>query len=81
MTVTSDRKNIVQKDAMKAYKFRGIESLQFVFDIIVNKRLYCGSVAQLNDVREANTQMGLAPGRERELIEFSSETYKKLNNL
>jgi hypothetical protein len=63
---------------MKAYKFRTVENLHFVFDILFKKRLYCCLINQLNDFREAHTMMGLAPGREIELINFAIEALEEV---
>jgi hypothetical protein len=37
---------------MLAYKFRSIEQLHYVFDIILNNRLYCADWRKLNDPAE-----------------------------
>ena len=37
---------------MKAYKFRSSEQMGFIFDILLNKRLYCSSWKDLNDPME-----------------------------
>ncbi len=37
---------------MKVYKFRSTEQMAFIFDILLNKRLYCSSWKDLNDPME-----------------------------
>ncbi len=70
---------------MKAYKFRSVENFHFILDIILNRRLYCSTVEQLNDFREANAQMGnqMAGTQQemRELLEFSEKAMKEVNCL
>ncbi len=34
---------------MKVYKFRSSEQISFIFDILLNKRLYCADWKNLND--------------------------------
>lgn len=37
---------------MKVYKFRSTEQISFIFDILMNKRLYCADWKNLNDPME-----------------------------
>jgi hypothetical protein len=39
------------------YKFKSLNNIEQVFDIIINQRLYCGLINDLNDVREASMEM------------------------
>jgi len=66
---------------MRAYKFRTVENLHFVIDIIFNKRLFCCYSNQLNDIREADVRVGKDQGREVEIFEFGNEVTKRLREL
>ena len=66
---------------MKVYKFRTIENLHFIIDIIFNKRLYCCPSKQLNDIREADVRVGNDQGREAEIIDFGNEVSKQIREL
>lgn len=66
---------------MKAYKFRAVENLHFVIDILFNKRLYCCRSEVLNDIREAAVRVGNDKGREIEIIEYGEEVAKQLKQL
>ena len=66
---------------MRAYKFRTVENLHFVIDIVFNKRLYCCRSEQLNDIREADVRVGNDQGRVHEIIEFGDEVTKRLREL
>lgn len=37
---------------MKAYKFRSSQQIEFIFDILINRRLYCADWKKLNDPME-----------------------------
>ena len=63
---------------MKAFKFRTVENLHFVIDIIFNKRLYCCKTELLNDIREADVRVGNDRGREIKIIEFGKEVTKQI---
>lgn len=43
--------------AIKLYKFRPLESLPFLFDILINQRLYCSPYSLLNDPFEGQFQI------------------------
>ena len=66
---------------MKAYKFRTIENLHLIVDIIVNRRLYCCRSDQLNDIREADVRVGNDEGRVHEIIEFGDQVMKRIREL
>jgi hypothetical protein len=66
---------------MKAYKFRAVENLDFVIDILFNKRLYCCRAEVLNDIREADVRVGNDKGREIEIIKYGEEVGKQLKEL
>jgi len=67
---------------MKAYKFRSVENLHFVVDILFNKRLYCPRADQLNDIREGNhLRVGNDQGRELQVIEYGDAVSRQLNGL
>jgi len=66
---------------MMAYKFRTVENLHFVIDIIFNKRLYCCPSKQLNDIREGDVRVGNDQGRETEIIEFGDEVTKQIREM
>lgn len=66
---------------MKAYKFRAVEDLHFVIDILFNKRLYCCRTEVLNDIREADVRVGNDKGRETEIIKYGEEVGKQLKEL
>jgi len=66
---------------MKAYKFRTVENLHFIIDIIFNKRLYCCPSQQLNDIREADVRVGNDQGREIEIIEFGNDVSEQIREL
>lgn len=66
---------------MKAYKFRAVENLHFVVDILFNKRLYCCRAEQLNDIREADLRVGNDRGREIEIIEYGKAVNNQLKEL
>lgn len=63
---------------MKAFKFRTVENLHFVIDIIFNKRLFCCKTEALNDIREADVRVGNDDGRELEIIEFGKKITREL---
>jgi hypothetical protein len=58
---------------MKTYKFRSVENLEFVIDILLNNRLYCSDVQSLNDIREADVRIGKDQGRVKEVIDFGNQ--------
>jgi hypothetical protein len=66
---------------MKAYKFRSVDNLHFVVDILFNKRLYCGRADQLNDIREGDIRVGNDRGRELEAIEYGIAVSRHLKDL
>lgn len=66
---------------MKAYKFRTVENLHFVIDILFNKRLYCCRSEVLNDIREADVRVGNDKGGEIEIIKYGEEVSKHLKAL
>jgi len=66
---------------MKLYKFKTIENLHFVIDIVFNKRLFCCKSELLNDIREADVRVGRDQGREKETIDFGDEVARQLRNL
>ena len=37
---------------MKLYKFRSLDNIEFVLDILLNERLYCAPYSDLNDPLE-----------------------------
>lgn len=43
---------------MRAFKFRAVENLHFVLDILIHERLYCAPMSVLNDIREGDLRMG-----------------------
>jgi hypothetical protein len=43
---------------MKAYKFRSVDDLDRVMDILINRRRWCADVRSLNDIREADIRVG-----------------------
>lgn len=47
----------MSEDCLKLYKFKSLNNIEQVLDIIINKRLYCSLVSDLNDVREASMEM------------------------
>jgi hypothetical protein len=63
---------------MKAFKFRTVENLHFVIDIIFKKRLFCCKTEVLNDIREADVRVGNDRGREIEIMEFGEKITKEL---
>ncbi len=65
---------------MKAYKFRSVEDLERVRDILINRRLYCGDVRNLNDIREADIRVGHDRGREAELFEFGFSVTRAISD-
>jgi len=66
---------------MKVYKFRTVENLHFIIDIVFNRRLYCCQSDQLNDIREADIRVGNDEGRVHEIIEFGDQVTKRLREL
>ena len=66
---------------MKAYKFRAVENLHFVIDILFNKRLYCCLAEVLNDIREADVRIGNDKGREIEIIKYGEEVGNQLKDI
>jgi hypothetical protein len=66
---------------MKAFKYRTVENLHFVFDIIFNRRLYCCTTECLNDIREADVRVGNDRGRETEILEFGLAVTRELHEL
>lgn len=64
---------------MKAYKFRAVENFNFVIDILINKRLYCGNARSLNDIMEGDVRVGNDRGREVEVLETGLEIGRELN--
>jgi len=55
---------------MKAYKFRTVENLEFVIDILINKRLFCCEARSLNDIREGDIRVGNDQGKALAVLEF-----------
>jgi hypothetical protein len=55
---------------MRAYKFRSVDDLDRVMDILSNRRLWCADVRSLNDIREADIRVGNDHGREVQLFDF-----------
>ncbi|HKH43902.1 MAG TPA: DUF2971 domain-containing protein [Thermoanaerobaculia bacterium] len=55
---------------MKAYKFRTVENLEFVIDILINKRLFCCEARSLNDIREGDIRVGNDEGNALAVVEF-----------
>ncbi len=66
---------------MKAYKFRSVDNLHFVVDILFNKRLYCGRADQLNDIREGDIRVGDDRGREVPVIDYGEAVSGHLKEL
>jgi len=66
---------------MLAYKFRTVERLDFLIDIVFNKRLYCCRSNLLNDIREADVRVGNDPGREHQVIDFGKQVTKRIREL
>ncbi len=66
---------------MKAYKFRAVENLHFVIDILFNKRLYCCRAEVLSDIREADVRVGNDEGRETKIFNYGQEVTKQLKEL
>jgi hypothetical protein len=66
---------------MKAYKFRSVENLHFIIDIIFNKRLYCCPSQQLNDIRETDVRVGTDHSREIEIIDFGNIVTQQIREL
>lgn len=65
---------------MKAYKFRTVDNLHFVIDIIFNKRLFCCKTELLNDIREADVRVGNDKGKEIEIIKFGKEVTNQIKD-
>lgn len=65
---------------MKAYKFRSVEDLNRVTDILINRRLWCAEVRSLNDIREADIRVGNDRGREVQLFEFGLNVSKAISD-
>lgn len=56
---------------MRAYKFRSAAQIEFAFDILLNRRLYCADWQHLNDPMEglyAYTQRANAPDAQQRVI-------------
>lgn len=66
---------------MKAYKFRSVDSLHFVVDILFNKRLYCCRADRLNDIREGDLRVVNDRGRELQVIEYGDAVSRQLKEL
>jgi len=66
---------------MKTYKFRSVDNLHLVVDILFNKRLYCCRADQLNDIREGDLRVGNDRGRELQVIEYGNAVSKQLKEL
>lgn len=66
--------------AMKAYKFRAVEDLNRVTDILINRRLWCAEVRSLNDIREADIRVGNDRGQEVQLFEFGLKVSKAISD-
>jgi hypothetical protein len=66
---------------MKTYKFRAVDNLHFVVDILFNKRLYCGLANKLNDIREGDIRVGNDRGRELQVIEYGDMVTMHLKEL
>jgi hypothetical protein len=66
---------------MLAYKFRTVEKLDFLVDIVFNKRLYCCRSNLLNDIREADVRVGNDRGREHQVIDFGEQVTKRIREL
>jgi hypothetical protein len=66
---------------MKAYKFRSVDNLHLVVDILFNKRLYCCRADQLNDIREGDLRMGNDRGRELLVIEYGDAVASHIKEL
>ncbi len=64
---------------MKVYKFRSVENLDRVTDILVNRRLWCADARSLNDIREADIRVGNDRGREVPLFEFGLSVSKAIS--
>lgn len=47
----------MSEDCLKLYKFKSLNNIEQVLDVIINKRLYCSLISDLNDVREASMEM------------------------
>ncbi len=68
--------------AMKAYKFRSAQQLNFVMDILVRKRLYCCHSDVLNDIREGDLlRSGTDAGRGNEVSDYGLEVGKEMKSL
>lgn len=63
---------------MKAYKFRTVENLHFVIDILFNKRLYCCRPEVLNDIREGDVRVGNDKGLEVEIMDYGLEVSNQI---
>lgn len=64
---------------MLAYKFRTVEDLNRVTDILINRRLWCADVQSLNDICEADIRVGDDRGREIQLFEFGMKVSKAIS--
>jgi hypothetical protein len=75
---------------MILYKYRSLENLEYVLDLILNQRLHCSTYPELNDPFEGIFEttihpmmVGLfatTPSRRRALFELRRKTYKKVED-
>ncbi|CAG34903.1 DUF2971 domain-containing protein [Desulfotalea psychrophila] len=58
---------------MKLYKFRSLDNLEFVLDILLNQRLYCSSYDSLNDPLEGLFYTIISPrGNQKRVRQYKS---------
>jgi len=68
--------------AMKAFKFRSAQQLNFVMDILVRKRLYCCRSDALNDVREGELlRHGRDTGRGTDAFDYGQAVGTEMKSL
>lgn len=72
---TSEANDIPQK----LYKYKSLQNLDHIFDILYKKRLYCSSVDQFNDPMEFNFNLTFDKDLEDKKEFFKSNTKYKLN--
>jgi hypothetical protein len=66
---------------MRAFKFRAVENLHLVLDILIHQRLYCAPMSVLNDIREGDLRMGHDHDRWAEINDFGRKVETRAREL
>lgn len=65
---------------MRAFKFRSVETLHYVLDILIHRRVFCAPMSLLNDTREGDLRIGKGNG-DNEIFNFAKDVGNQVREL